>query len=168
MVRDGMSLIGTPTGVYKVGTIRRKPDGEQRSQDMIKTHVGSPQQPEPEVGTRRITTFAKKKLEEEPTSVPVTFQPPADAVPETRNVRILNSDVKKHGPTTGWAGCRSAVANKNWRSTHTAECRTRMQALMMTDDAGRRRVEPPPLKTQYLRYQNKFSLQFERHLEERT
>ncbi len=31
-IRDGMSLIGTPTGVYKVGTIRRKPDGEQWSQ----------------------------------------------------------------------------------------------------------------------------------------
>ncbi len=30
-IRDGMSLIGTPTGVYKVGTIRRKPDGEQWS-----------------------------------------------------------------------------------------------------------------------------------------
>ena len=71
----------------------------------------------------------------------VTFQLSADAVPETRNVRILNSDVKKHGPTTGCAGCRAAVANKNWRSAHTAECRTRMQALMMTDDDGRRRVE---------------------------
>jgi hypothetical protein len=41
-VRDGMSLIGTPTGVYKVGTIRRKPYGEQWSQDRIKKLVGSP------------------------------------------------------------------------------------------------------------------------------
>ena len=60
--RDGMSLIGTPAGVYKVGTIRRKPDGEQWSQDMIKHIVGSPQQPEPVVGTGRITTFVKEKL----------------------------------------------------------------------------------------------------------
>ena len=28
-IRDGMSLIGTTVGVFKVGTIRRKPDGEQ-------------------------------------------------------------------------------------------------------------------------------------------
>jgi hypothetical protein len=43
-IRDGMSLIGTPTGVYKVGTIRRKSDGEQWSQEMIKNIAGSPQQ----------------------------------------------------------------------------------------------------------------------------
>ena len=41
-VRDGMSLIGAPAGVHKVATIRRKPDGEQWSQDMIKKIVGSP------------------------------------------------------------------------------------------------------------------------------
>ena len=41
-IRDGMSLIGTPAGVYKVGTIRRKPDDEQWSQEMIKNIAGSP------------------------------------------------------------------------------------------------------------------------------
>ena len=71
-----MSLIGTPTGDYKVGTIRRKLDGEQWSQEMIKNIAGSPQQPEPGVGTRIITTFAKKKLNVETTGTPVTFQPP--------------------------------------------------------------------------------------------
>ena len=53
-IRDGMSLIGTPTGVYKAGTIRRKPDGEQWSQEMIKNIAGSPQQPEPGAGTREL------------------------------------------------------------------------------------------------------------------
>ena len=80
-IRDGMSLIGTPTGVYKVGTIRRKPDGEQWWHEMIKKIAGSPQQPEPGVGTRRITTFAKKKLNIETAGPPVTFQPPTDEPP---------------------------------------------------------------------------------------
>jgi hypothetical protein len=71
-----MSLIGTPTGVYKVGTIRRNPDGEQWSQEMIKNMAGSPQQFEPGVGMRRITIVAKKKLDVETTGPPVVFQPP--------------------------------------------------------------------------------------------
>ena len=54
-IRDGMSLVGTTAGVFKVGTIRRKPDGEQWSKEMITNVVGSFQQPEPGVGTRRIT-----------------------------------------------------------------------------------------------------------------
>ena len=35
-IRDGMSLIGTAGWVYKVGAIKRKPDGEQWSRDMVK------------------------------------------------------------------------------------------------------------------------------------
>ena len=69
-----MSLIGTPTGVYKVGTIKRKPDGAQWPQEMIKNMAGSPQQPEPGVRTRRITTLAKKKLNTDTTGPPVVFQ----------------------------------------------------------------------------------------------
>ena len=126
-IRDAMSLIGTPSGVFKVATIRRKPDGEQWSPEMIKNVVGSPQQPEPGMSTRRITTFAKKKIDESGTAgVPVTFQPPSDEVPVPRNVRITNADVIKHGPTPGCAGCRAAAANKGWRSAHTPECRKRM------------------------------------------
>ena len=140
-IRDGMSLIGTTGGVYKVGVIKRKPDGEQWSQDMVKNIVGSPQQPQPGVGTRRITTFAKKKLEVETAGLPVQFQPPTDAPPVPRNVRILKIDVDKHGPTPGCPGCRAAAGGKNWRTAHTADCRTRMEALMKTDEDGKRRLD---------------------------
>ena len=76
-IRDGMSFIGTPSGVFKVGTIRKKLGGEQWSQEMIKNIVGSPQQPEPGMSTRRIITFAKKKIDESRMAgTPVTFQPP--------------------------------------------------------------------------------------------
>ena len=135
-----MSLIGTTTGVYKVGTIRRKPDGEQWSKEMIRGIVGSPQQPEPGVGTRRITTFANKKINVDPTEAPVTFEPPVDAPSVPHNVKILKTDVKKHGATPGCAGCRAAITDKTWRSAHTAECRARMAALMMEDDESRARV----------------------------
>ena len=71
----------------------------------------------------------------------MTFQPPTDEPPKLRNVRILISDVIKQGPTPNCAGCRAAATNKIWRSAHTAECHKRMEALMMTDADGRRRVE---------------------------
>ena len=100
-----------------------------------------PQQPEPGGGTRRITTFAKKKLDAETTGPPVTFQPPTDEAPVPRNVGILNSDAIKHGPTPNCAGCRASAANTGWSSAHAAACRKRMEVLMMTDDDGRRRVE---------------------------
>ena len=113
-IRDGMSLIGTPAGAFKVGTIRRKPDGEQWSQEMIKIFVG---RPDPVVDTKRIITFAKKNIDETRTAgPPVTFQPPTVEATVPRNVRILISDVIRHGPTPGCAGCRAAAANKRWRS----------------------------------------------------
>ena len=62
-----MALIGTPGGVYKLGAVKRKPDGNQWSQAMIKNIAGNLQQPEPGVGTRRIVSFAKKKLDVETT-----------------------------------------------------------------------------------------------------
>ena len=61
-IQAGMALIGTPPGVYnQVGTIKRKPDGEQWSQEMIKNMAGSPKQPEPGVGTRRITHVRQRE-----------------------------------------------------------------------------------------------------------
>ena len=63
-VRDGMTLVGTATGVYKVGTIKRKADGEQWSKDNVISIVGTPQKPQQGVDNRRITTFAKKKLDD--------------------------------------------------------------------------------------------------------
>ena len=104
-IRDGMSLIGTPGGEYNVGMVKRKPDGEQWSSDMVKNVVGSPQQPQLGVGPRRITTFAEKKFDADVAGPPVRFQPPSDVPPEPRHVRILKTDVIKHGATPGCAGC---------------------------------------------------------------
>ena len=53
---------------------------------MIKNIVGSPQQPEPGMSTRKIITFAKKKIDESRMAgIPVTFQPPNDEAPVSRN-----------------------------------------------------------------------------------
>ena len=66
------------------------------------------------------------------------FQPSADVRLVPRNVRILTADVKKHGPTPGCPGCQAAAANKNWRSAHTAVCRTE---IVEEEDSKKRRLE---------------------------
>ena len=81
-IRDGMTLVGTQTGAYKVGTIKRKADGEQWSQAAIQGIIESPQQPHPGMGTRRITTFAKTRMEDADRR-PQELRPPARKAPET-------------------------------------------------------------------------------------
>ena len=44
-IRDGMTLVGTSSGVYKFGTIRRRPDGEQWSMDNVKNFGWQPAAP---------------------------------------------------------------------------------------------------------------------------
>ena len=136
-----MHLIGTPNGVYKVGTLRRRPDGEQWSRDMIKSIVGSPQQPQPGSGTRRITTFAKRKTDEDASRTEAKFEKPTIVIPEPRNVRITKSDVEEFGPTPGCAGCRAIAGGKSWRAAHSAECRVRMEEAMRNTEAGKQKLE---------------------------
>ena len=113
-IRDGMHLIGTGEGVFKVGTIRARPDGENWSQEAVKSLVGSPEQPQPSTGNRKIITYAKKKGDNSRPE-PGGLQPPTDELPEPRSVRITKQDIEKHGATAGCPGCRAIIGNKPWR-----------------------------------------------------
>ena len=140
-IRDGMHLIGTAAGVFKVGTLKRKPDGEQWSADLVRNIVGSPQRPEPGSETRRVTTFAKKKLSGKPAQEDIRFQPPTDVIPEPRNAKLLKTDVEKYGASPGCPACRAIVAGKPWRSAHTALCRQRLETMMKDNEEDRSRVQ---------------------------
>ena len=137
-----MSLVGPIGGVFKVGTIKRKPDGEQWSYNNVKNFIGSPQRPQPTIDSRRITTFAKKKIQDKEQE-DAGLRPPIVNIPapETRNMRITKQDVRTHGATPGCAGCRAVMADKLWYSAHFAVCRQRMEAAMASDPDGRRRLE---------------------------
>ena len=145
-VRDGMHLVGTAAGVFKVGTLKRKPDGEQWSADLVCGVVGSPQQPEPGIETRRVTTFAKKKLGEKSDKKSVEFQPPSREPPEIRNTKLTKTDIEKYGYSDGCPACRAIKADKPWRAAHTDACRKRIEALMMQDEKDGARVARTELK----------------------
>ena len=139
-IRDGMHLIGTSAGVFKVGTIRRKADGEQWSADNVRNLVGSPSRPDPSTANRRITTFTKAKLDDIDKQ-PVRFEPPIYANPEPRQLRIERKDILKYGGSTNCPGCRAIESGKAWRTAHSPECRLRIEALMMADPQDRHRID---------------------------
>ena len=139
-VRDGMHLVGTRVGVFKVGTLQRKLDGEQWSADLVCSIVGRPQRPEPNTESRRITTFAKNKLLEKPDRPEVQYRPAESAMPEPRQIQIMKKDIEKYGATEGCPGCNAIVSRKAWRAAHTPDCRKRIEAAMMADDEDRNRI----------------------------
>ena len=139
-IRDGMHLIGTKEWVFKVRTLKAKPDGENWSQEAIKEIAGNPSQPQPGVGSRRVVTYAKKKGDQ-PRQDQGGLQPPVGVAPEPRNVRITKQDVEKHGATPGCPACRAIMGNKAWRAGHTTACRERLEKAMLEDEESRRRVE---------------------------
>lgn len=134
-IRDGMHLIGTATGVYKVGTLQRKLDGQQWSTDLVMSLVATLQRPEPGADTRRVTTFAKKKLASKPDRPEAQFQPPTDLPVEPRQMNVV-----KYGSTDRCPGCNAIASRKSWRTDHTAACRQTMEAAMLLDDDDRQRV----------------------------
>lgn len=129
-------MAGTSGGVFKVGTITQKPDGEQRSFDNVQNFVGSPQQPRLGVDNRRITKFARKKLEGKDRSQP-QYQFPS----QFRNVRIQCGDAGKYGRTDGCVVCRAVVAGNPWRAAHSVECRQRMEKAMSENFEAKSRVD---------------------------
>ena len=138
-VRDGMTLVGTPMGVFKVGTIKRRAEDEQWSYESISQLIGSPQQPQPGVESRRVVTFAKKKMERQEERL--SCQPPTSRPQEPRQVKIMKSDVERFGPTDGCAACRAIASGKPWRAAHSFDCRRRMEDLMAGDVEGKRRLD---------------------------
>ena len=135
-----MSLVGTIGGVFKVGTIKRKPDGEQWSFNNVKNLIGSPQRPQPGIDSRRITAFAKKKIESVNQEL-AELRRPSVASPELRSVRITKHGVRKHGETFGCAGRRAVMADRSWKAAHSPDCRRIIESAMASDPDGKRRLD---------------------------
>ena len=58
-MRTMESLVGTPSGVFKVSDVRRKPLQERWSAERLAQMTGSPKQPVPGQAYHRIPAYAK-------------------------------------------------------------------------------------------------------------
>ena len=138
-LRSGENYIGTNVGVFRVATVRRVPEDERWSAARIASIAGCPRQPVPGQASRRSPAYSKKFEITKPTDESFVPQPPVEG--RVRTWKIYKHDIEEHGATEGCAGCRAVMRGATYKAGHTAACRLRMQDLIMSDDAGRARVE---------------------------
>ena len=138
MVRSGEHLVGTGRGVFKVSTIMRRTVDKRWSEQMVKDVVGTPEEPVPGLGSRRVPAYAKKFHDDSAKNVVYTPQPEIEE--EIRPAQILKKDVEEHGGTDRCPGCKALRTGK-YRAKHTAECRQRFEKILEQNVAARRRFE---------------------------
>ena len=127
-MRTMESVLGTPSGVFKVSDVRRKPLQERWSADQLAQMSGSPKQTVPGQAYRRIPAYSKKFSSDRPEGEYV--EQPTPSMPITRNWKFYKRDIDEHGPTEGCPGCRAIIKGLSTRAAHTPECRIRLQSLL--------------------------------------
>ena len=137
--RSGEHLVAATTGVYKVSTIMRRPADKRWSSELIRCILGSPEEPVPGSGSRKLQAYAKKATEEAPGSVAYAPAPEVEE-PEPRAAKVTQKDVEEHGGSDRCPGC-TAIKNCKYRAKHTTECRRRFERLLQQDDRARLRFE---------------------------
>ena len=123
-MRSGEYIVGTGTGVYRSGAVRRRPEDERWIRDVIDNIKG-----DSEDCMRRPPTFAKKDSESSGPIAPIVYVPANPPDIQTRTFRIGKNDVLEHGATPGCAGCR-AVVNKTETRNHSKTCRERFESIL--------------------------------------
>ena len=138
MVRSGEHLVGTNRGVFKVSTIMRRTLDKRWSEQMVRDIVGSPDEPVPGSGNRRVSAYAKKYHDDSAKNV--VFVPQPEIPEEIRPAQIFKKDVEEHGGTERCPGCKALRSGK-YRAKHTADCRQRFERILAQDAAAQRRFE---------------------------
>ena len=81
MARSGEPFVATPEGVYKVSTIRRRPPDQRWCPELVKSLVGTPAEPIPGSGERKLIAYAEKRQEK--AAGPQAYIPMPDAPGDT-------------------------------------------------------------------------------------
>ena len=121
MARSGEQLVATPEGVYKVSTIRRRPPDQRWCPELIKTLFGTPAEPIPGSGDRKLIAYAKKRPEKAAGLQAYIPMPDAPDDAEPRAANIIQRDVETHGGSERCPGCRAAKTCAKLKAKHTHE-----------------------------------------------
>ena len=121
---SGEIVIGTPQGVMRTRTIRRRPEDERWTSANLELAVGVPWRPDAGEGPRG-SADAMPSVLIEPVAPEISLEQPVamDKVPLRMYVR--SKDIEKYGPSSGCPGCR-ALLRGGRTQTHSDECRTRV------------------------------------------
>ena len=123
-------LIGTPHGVIKVRTIRRKPELKDRWSLLdVKNIRGTPWEPYPGDGLTMRGLRPKVPVDKEQ-SIPAHPQP-ASFKGRKLGFAIRKDDIAKYGATAGCRGC--IQLKRGGYGHHSPECRVRLEKLLRDD-----------------------------------
>ena len=141
-LRSGENIIGTGRGVFRTGSVRRRPPDEMWSKHLLDEIVGDPENPVPGGDAGRPPTWTKAEAAAAAAPPVVVFQAPVDA-PEiqARGVYIRRTDVTTHGATESCAACRYAMLGKPSNRSHSHKCRARFELILAEDEEGKVRLE---------------------------
>ena len=121
---SGEVYIGTPDGVIKVRTIRRKAGDSLRwDKALLHSVRGLPWEPVPGRDSVEVP-ISVSVPDEDKVVLPAAEN--SEKVIVTRDFKIYRSDVKDFGLTPGCKGCLAADAGHPVAKNHSAECRSRM------------------------------------------
>ena len=138
IIRTGEHLVATNRGVFRVSTVRRRTPDKRWSATLIKSMTGTPADPVPGSGNRRIPAFAKKHVDE--SSEKAVFTPMPEVDIEPRRAKIQKVDVEEHGPSERCPGCRAVQLGKP-KAPHTDNCRKRFESILSQSEKGKKRFD---------------------------
>ena len=140
-IRTGEDLVGTPDGVFRAATVRRKPLAERWSAEMLDRVAGTPAAPVPGSSSARSPAYARKFARtQEQRDSPVFVEQPVPPVPQVRGFKILKTDIEEHGVSENCPGCRAIARGASYKAAHTALCRARFEARLMESEEGKARL----------------------------
>ena len=139
-IRTGEDLVSNEQGVFRVSTVRRKPDDERWSKTLLDSIVGTPAIPVPSTNGRRMPAYARKFAKTEEEKKAPEFAAPEVPEVRARTWRITKEDVQTHGATEGCPGCRAIMRGAMYKSAHTPACRLRFEGILQGTEEGRERM----------------------------
>ena len=131
-------LVGTASGVVKARTIKRLPPGERWTGSLLDEAQGS------ELTPNALEDDGGRVGIRAPVLQPHAAVPLPPPVPEFRQVRrapLRRTDFEQFGYTDNCPGCANARAGRKQAVDHSEQCRSRMEAILMTTTEGHERLE---------------------------
>ena len=138
---SGEYFVGTPDGVFRARSIKRKPDEEKYQLDLLNGMRGTPWEMVPST----TATIVEPLLPTAPVPAADDAPPPASkapAVPVPRQLYIRKDvELAKYGYTEGCLKCTDVREGRPTVAPHSAACRARIEAAIRADPASQSRVD---------------------------
>ena len=133
--RTNEVLIGTPNGVTRARSIRRRAMNEQWSYDKVMEIKGAPWDP----AATKVNIDHQTHIHQSDNKEDVGREE-VDVGPQARPVYIRKRYIEEFGSTPGCVGCVAASASKRGVA-HTKACKKRTEDRMKSTEHGKKRLE---------------------------